>query len=155
MHWTRFVQPGWRALACTDLRAHRALRPRRRRELRGDGLAGLGGHCDHRARFPPQHEQVHPLRPAGLDRRRQAGRLVCARRAQPEGGARLAVYSGWEYPSATDGWFEQQPDANVGAGGALDVEIEADCMYTFTTVGGVSKPPVPTTTPLRGVPTTI
>jgi hypothetical protein len=35
----------------------------------------------------------------------------------------------------------------VSSSGALDVEILADCMYTFTTVGGVSKPAVPAGAP--------
>jgi hypothetical protein len=45
-----------------------------------------------------------------------------------------------------DGWFEQQPDATITAG-SLSVTIEANCMYTFTNVAGVNKPPVP-----KGVP---
>ena len=55
--------------------------------------------------------------------------------------------SGWEYPAADDGWFEQQPDVTVASSGALQVEVRADCMYTFTTIAGVTKPAVPAVVP--------
>ena len=55
--------------------------------------------------------------------------------------------TGWEYPGAADGWFEKQADVPVKTDGTLQVEIEADCMYTFTTVGGVTKPSVPVGVP--------
>ena len=45
----------------------------------------------------------------------------------------------WEYPAAADGWFERQEDVAV-SNGSLDITIQADCYYTITTVGGVTKP---------------
>ena len=148
MHWTRFVQPGWRALPCTDASVP-------------TGRCALAGGGNYAAMASPDSGDiaiiVHAFR---------HNTSKCIRCDPPDwtvadkqavsfalgGLSPKAVHvwrscSGWEYPSATDGWFEQQPDASVGAGGALDVEIEADCMYTFTTVGGVTKPPVPATTP--------
>ena len=150
MHWTRFVQPGWRALPCTDASVP-------------TGRCALAGGGNYAAMASPDSGDiaiiVHAFR---------HNTSKCIRCDPPDwtvadkqavsfalGGlspAKKAVHvwrscTGWEYPSATDGWFEQQPDASVSAGGALNVEIEADCMYTFTTIGGVTKPPVPATTP--------
>jgi hypothetical protein len=46
------------------------------------------------------------------------------------------VRPGWAYPAATDGWFEHQPPAPIGAEGELQVDIRADCMYYLRVITG-------------------
>lgn len=146
MHWTRFVQPGWRALPCMD-----ASVPTGRCALRGGGnYAAMASpdspdfaiivhsfrqntskciRCD-----PPDWEVVPKQKVSfGLNGMPSLPTAVHSWRS----------CTGWEYPAEQDGWFMKQADILVSATGSMEVEIDADCMYTFTTVGGVTKPQVP------------
>ena len=146
MHWTRFVKPGWRALPCTD-----ASVPTGRCALQGGGnyAAMASPDSQHFAiivhsfrhntskciRCDPPAWEVAPKQTVsfGLSGLSSIPTAVHAWRS----------CAGWEYPAAQDGWFMQQADIQISTAGSLEVEILADCMYTFTTVGGITKPPVP------------
>ena len=146
MHWTRFVRPGWRALPCTD-----ASLPTGRCALRGGGNYAAMASPDSQdvaiivhafthntskcIRCDPPDWVVAPTQTVSLG--------LSGLSPKPASVHAWRSCSGWDYPAKEDGWFIQQPDVIVSASGTLDVEILADCMYTFTTVGGVSKPPVP------------
>ena len=151
MHWTRFVKPGWRILPCTDPAV-----PTGRCALQGGGnYAALVAPnmkdfaiIIHAFRHntsqcirndPPGDWHVDPQQTANFSLRQlsSTARTVHVWRS----------CTSWDYPAANDGWFEQRPDVHVSPAGMLTVLIEADCYYTFTTVGGVTKPAMPTAIP--------
>ena len=153
MHWTRFVKPGWRALPCTD-----ASVPTGRCALAAGGnYAALASDSDDFAiivhafrhntskciRCDPKTDWVV------ADSQTVSFQLQMA--SPPKLVHAWRSCTSWVYGNDTSAnessWFVQQPDVTVSATGALEVEILADCYYTFTSVGGVSKPVPPAAVP--------
>ena len=147
-HWTRFVKPGWRAVPCTDVTAL-------------TGRCALPGGGNYAALTSPDtddiaiivhtftHDSSKCVRNDPPDWEIDASQTVSFKLAgvKPADVHVWRSCTGWVYPGDTDGWFERQPDAAVTADGTLTVQIARDCYYTFTTVGGVTKPPVPAGVP--------
>ena len=152
MHWTRFVKPGWRAIPCTD-----TPQPTGRCALAGGGNYAAMASPDSQAfaiivhAFRPNTSKCIRCDPPAwdvVDTQTVVFKLEGLASPLPKQVDVWRSCTGWEYPAATDGWFEQQPAVAIaGDDGTLSVEIDADCMYTFTTVTGVAKPAVPAGVP--------
>jgi galactosylceramidase len=145
MHLTRFVKPGWRLLPCTDKAA-----PTGRCALQGGGnyaaLASPDSSSFAIIAHAFRHDTSQCIRKDPPDWHVAATQSVSFHLHGVEPSSKVHVWrscTGWDYPSANDGWFEQQPDTTVSVDGKLTVSIEVNCMYTFTNVGGVTKPSVP------------
>ena len=149
MHWTRFIKPGWKALPCDD-----ASVPTGRCALAGGGnyaaMASPDSHDIAIVVHAFRHNTSKCIRCDPPDWNVAETQTVSFQLQIDPLPEKVHVWrscSGWEYPAAGDGWFEQQPDATVASSGALQVEIHADCMYTFSTIAGVTKPAVPAAVP--------
>ena len=149
MHLTRFVKPGWKLLKCEDKSV-----PTGRCALSGGGnYAALASPDSNRFAIIAhafRHDTSKCIRCDPPDWKVADTQTVSFQLRGVAAGNVAHVWrscTGWEYPSDKDGWFERQADATVSADGTFSVTIEADCMYTFTNVGGVTKPAVPTGVP--------
>ena len=148
MHWTLFAKPGWTALTCSTPRCK---------------LVGGG---DYAALVSPNGWDITVIVETFLHSASQ-----CIRQDPPDwevearqnvtitlpssvlkargGLATVDMWrscTGWRYPADNDSFMIKQPPLSISSSGRVSFVANVNCYYTITTVVGISKPLLPSST---------